>query len=211
MAKAVSPARSEDGPKGLADPYRCPSVTSSLRKAALTLTTTPNVLSPCRIAPRCWKAPSSTPASTRKQHLFATQFGAGSDRQVRCFEALHSAGALRQPLLFGDVSRVKSRLPKSALIRLLSDKIGDYLDLPEVREKLGVHKSVGKFSSCSNPVGAGFHLALDSTDQTWLYVGQLLERGVRVLNVSPLPLVLMLIWLTPIVCRYARLDLQSYR
>lgn len=64
------------------------------------------------------------------------------------------------------------------------DKIGDYLDLPDVRAKLGVDKSVGSFSSCSGPVGNAFHMALDSTDQTWLYVGQLLERNVRVLNVS---------------------------
>jgi hypothetical protein len=65
-----------------------------------------------------------------------------------------------------------------------SDKITDYLNLPDVRAKLGVDKSVGKFSSCSNPVGSAFHAALDSTDQTWLYVAQLLEREVRILNVS---------------------------
>jgi hypothetical protein len=66
-----------------------------------------------------------------------------------------------------------------------SDKITDYLNLPDVREKLGVDKSIGKFASCSNPVGRAFNAALDSTDQTWLYVAQLLEREVRVLNVSP--------------------------
>jgi len=65
-----------------------------------------------------------------------------------------------------------------------SDKITDYLNLPDVRAKLGVDKSVGKFSSCSTPVGHAFNAALDSTDQTWLYVAQLLEREVRVLNVS---------------------------
>jgi hypothetical protein len=65
-----------------------------------------------------------------------------------------------------------------------SDKITDYLNLPDVRAKLGVDKSVGKFASCSNPVGSAFHAALDSTDQTWLYVAQLLEREVRILNVS---------------------------
>lgn len=88
-----------------------------------------------------------------------------------------------------------------------SDKIGDYLDLPEVRAKLGVDKSVGKFASCSGPVGNAFHMALDSTDQTWLYVGQLLERGVRVLNVSYLLLKSDRIELTGTVRWYARLDL----
>jgi cathepsin A (carboxypeptidase C) len=65
-----------------------------------------------------------------------------------------------------------------------SDKIGAYLDLPDVREKLGVDKSVGHFSSCAWTVNAAFNGALDSTDQTWLYVAQLLERDVRILNVS---------------------------
>lgn len=65
-----------------------------------------------------------------------------------------------------------------------SDKIGAYLDLPDVREKLGVDKSVGHFSSCSGTVGLAFNGALDSTDQTWLYVAQLLEREVRILNAS---------------------------
>lgn len=66
----------------------------------------------------------------------------------------------------------------------IRDKITDYLNLPDVRAKLGVDKSIGKFASCSNPVGSAFHAALDSTDQTWLYVAQLLEREVRILNVS---------------------------
>ena len=65
-----------------------------------------------------------------------------------------------------------------------SDKITDYLNLPDVRAKLGVDKSVGKFSSCSNPVSGAFRADLDRSDQTWLYVAQLLERDVRILNVS---------------------------
>jgi cathepsin A (carboxypeptidase C) len=63
-----------------------------------------------------------------------------------------------------------------------SDKIGHYLDLPDVRAILGVDKSRGNFSSCDNTVGNNFNLALDRTGQTWLYVSALLERGVRVLS-----------------------------
>lgn len=33
-------------------------------------------------------------------------------------------------------------------------------------------------------VNMGFGLNLDATGKTWLYVANLLERGVRVLNVS---------------------------
>ncbi|EKD01679.1 hypothetical protein A1Q2_04050 [Trichosporon asahii var. asahii CBS 8904] len=57
-------------------------------------------------------------------------------------------------------------------------RINKYLDLPEVRKKLGVDKSVGDFASCNGQVGAAFNHALDNTGQTWLYVTQLLERGV---------------------------------
>lgn len=77
----------------------------------------------------------------------------------------------------------------------LSKRINKYLDLPEVRKKLGVDKSVGDFESCNGQVGAAFNYALDNTGQTWLYVTQLLERGIRVLNYagtldfSELPLV----------------------
>ena len=65
---------------------------------------------------------------------------------------------------------------------MLSNRIGDYLDLPDVRALLGVDESRGKFSSCDNKVGIDFALSLDRTGQTWLYVSALLERGVRVLS-----------------------------
>jgi cathepsin A (carboxypeptidase C) len=61
-------------------------------------------------------------------------------------------------------------------------KIGTYLNLPDVRKVLGVDKGTHKWESCDNAVGEGFHLNLDQVGQTWLYVSQLLERGVRILN-----------------------------
>lgn len=63
-------------------------------------------------------------------------------------------------------------------------KIGTYLNLKDVRETLGVSSDRHDWTSCDPSVGNAFHQALDSSGQTWLYVSQLLERGVRVLNVS---------------------------
>ncbi|WWC99367.1 hypothetical protein V866_006268 [Kwoniella sp. B9012] len=64
----------------------------------------------------------------------------------------------------------------------ITKKIQTYLDLPDVRETLGVDPHRGNWSSCDNDVGMRFSLSLDSTGQTWLYVAGLLERGIRVLN-----------------------------
>jgi hypothetical protein len=100
-----------------------------------------------------------------------------------CPRDVHS----RSCLIVCVTPRRKLLLNESSEADQISDKITDYLNLPDVRAKLGVDKSVGKFSSCSNPVGSAFHAALDSTDQTWLYVAQLLEREVRILNVSSEP------------------------
>ncbi|KAK8845458.1 hypothetical protein IAR55_006171 [Kwoniella newhampshirensis] len=79
---------------------------------------------------------------------------------------------------------------KSCTVEQLSDslcypvtkKITKYLDLPDVRKALGVDSTVGNYSSCNGPVGMNFALNLDLTGQTWLYVAQLLHRGIRVLN-----------------------------
>lgn len=83
-------------------------------------------------------------------------------------------------MLLRDVS--SSAPHRSVLVLIISDKIATYLDLPDVRSFLGVYKHAKAFHSCSNRVGNAFSRALDSTDQTWLYVTELLERGVRVLN-----------------------------
>ncbi|WVQ80388.1 hypothetical protein IAT38_002493 [Cryptococcus sp. DSM 104549] len=64
----------------------------------------------------------------------------------------------------------------------VTKKIKTYLDLPDVREALGVHKHRGNWSSCDEGVFTRFGQSLDSTGKTWLYVAGLLERGVRVLN-----------------------------
>jgi cathepsin A (carboxypeptidase C) len=65
---------------------------------------------------------------------------------------------------------------------IVSDRIGEYLDLPEVRSLIGVDKHRGKFHSCDNGVGVDFSMSQDSTGMTWLYITALLERGVRVLS-----------------------------
>ncbi|WWD22404.1 hypothetical protein CI109_106895 [Kwoniella shandongensis] len=64
----------------------------------------------------------------------------------------------------------------------ITKKINKYLDLPDVRAAIGVDKSVGNFTSCSNEVNQAFGASQDATGQTWLYVAQLLERGIRILN-----------------------------
>ncbi len=63
-----------------------------------------------------------------------------------------------------------------------SKKIAIYLDLSDVRETLGVSHKAGNWSSCDWVVNHAFSAAMDETAQTKLYVTQLLERGVRVLN-----------------------------
>ncbi|ODO01955.1 cathepsin A (carboxypeptidase C) [Cryptococcus wingfieldii CBS 7118] len=64
----------------------------------------------------------------------------------------------------------------------VTKRIGDYLNLPDVRRVLGVEEKKGKWESCDGPVFTAFNTNLDNTGQTWLYVSALLERGVRVLN-----------------------------
>ena len=64
----------------------------------------------------------------------------------------------------------------------VTDRIADYLDLPDVREKLGVESDAPGWASCDNGVGMRFGLSLDTVGKTWLHVIGLVERGVRVLN-----------------------------
>ncbi|KIM42877.1 hypothetical protein M413DRAFT_444511 [Hebeloma cylindrosporum] len=62
-----------------------------------------------------------------------------------------------------------------------SDVIKSYLDLPEIRELLGVETPYN-FSSCSFTVGQGFNAHMDKwAVHTQDYVANLLDRGVRVL------------------------------
>jgi len=60
-------------------------------------------------------------------------------------------------------------------------KIKTYLNLPDTRALLGIEGKAA-WEGCSESVGAAFMATLDPTGQTWLYVTELLERGVRVLN-----------------------------
>ncbi|WRT63688.1 uncharacterized protein IL334_000611 [Kwoniella shivajii] len=64
----------------------------------------------------------------------------------------------------------------------VTKRIGTYLNLPDVREILGVHPHRANWSAINEGVSRRFTQTLDITGQTWLYVAELLERGVRVLN-----------------------------
>lgn len=62
-----------------------------------------------------------------------------------------------------------------------NDAIKNYLDLPEIRELLGV-EIPGNFSPCSDVVGRNFNSHLDKwAVHTQDYVANLLDRGVRIL------------------------------
>ena len=59
--------------------------------------------------------------------------------------------------------------------------ITSFLDLPDVREALGIASHIGNFSSCSSDIGMDFGKHLDHLQLTKYYVEGLLERGIRVL------------------------------
>ena len=62
-------------------------------------------------------------------------------------------------------------------------EIVKYLNLNTTRSALGVSPTLShhKFSSCASDVGQRFGLSQDMFGLTYLYVGALLERGVKVL------------------------------
>lgn len=86
-------------------------------------------------------------------------------------------------MLFRDVSVLPVLSDWKRGLKQRSDKIRAYLDLPDVRETLGVEHISGNWSSCAPSVGRAFGASLDASAQTWIYVANLLERGIRVLNV----------------------------
>lgn len=51
-----------------------------------------------------------------------------------------------------------------------------------MRKVLGVDKDKGSYETCSWRVNGAFAAQLDNANPTWLYVSQLLERRIRVLN-----------------------------
>ncbi|CAD6587184.1 MAG: hypothetical protein TREMPRED_004679 [Tremellales sp. Tagirdzhanova-0007] len=57
-----------------------------------------------------------------------------------------------------------------------------YLDLQSTRTLLGIDPSSGNFSLIRYEINRLFVQALDSTHQTYYYVANLLERGIKVLN-----------------------------
>lgn len=63
------------------------------------------------------------------------------------------------------------------------EDVEKYLNLPDVQHKLGIPKGY-KYTMMTPELGARFFLQQDWTYKTWEYVAELLERGVRVLNVS---------------------------
>ena len=56
-----------------------------------------------------------------------------------------------------------------------------HLNLPEVRNTLGVDPAKGNFSAINYTIPNAFSAQMDDYEQTTLYVGALLERGIRVL------------------------------
>jgi cathepsin A (carboxypeptidase C) len=60
--------------------------------------------------------------------------------------------------------------------------MGTYLNLPSTRAMLGVDAAKPKWEGCNATVGEAFVASGDDVGKTWLYVTQLLERGVYVLN-----------------------------
>jgi len=63
--------------------------------------------------------------------------------------------------------------------------VEQYLNLESVREQLGVDRHVKHYEMSSHLVFRAFTAALDLSHQTYYYVANLLERGIRVLNVTP--------------------------
>jgi len=61
------------------------------------------------------------------------------------------------------------------------NKITTYLDQPHIRKVLGVDQSIGNYSPCSEKVGSSFGKHLDLLQPTYLYVGALLEREIKIL------------------------------
>ncbi|EIN13162.1 serine carboxypeptidase [Punctularia strigosozonata HHB-11173 SS5] len=81
-----------------------------------------------------------------------------------------------------DISKVCDGPLSETLCYPITKHISSFLDLPSVRDALGVDPAVtGNFTSCSSAVGAQFHGAMDMYRPTYLYVAALLERGVRAL------------------------------
>ncbi|EJD40580.1 serine carboxypeptidase [Auricularia subglabra TFB-10046 SS5] len=63
----------------------------------------------------------------------------------------------------------------------LTKNIRDFLDRPDVREQLGVDKSIGKFASCSPDVITAFREKQDNVKISDAYVAELLQRDLPVL------------------------------
>lgn len=80
-----------------------------------------------------------------------------------------------------DISRECEGPIEETLCYPITATIREYLNLPEVRSKLGVSPKVGRYYGCSNAVGQDFHSHADSMRYTAPYVEGLLERGVQVL------------------------------
>lgn len=59
--------------------------------------------------------------------------------------------------------------------------ITSFLDLPDVRETLGIAPHIGNFSACSIDVGTDFARNLDRLQLTKYFIEGLLERGIKVL------------------------------
>ncbi|KAG8791094.1 hypothetical protein FRC17_008802, partial [Serendipita sp. 399] len=80
-----------------------------------------------------------------------------------------------------DISKKCDGPIEETLCYPLTKYIGQYLNLPDTRRRLGVDGKVGEFRSCSDAVGEDFRTHLDEMRTTSTYVEGLLERGINVL------------------------------
>jgi hypothetical protein len=68
--------------------------------------------------------------------------------------------------------------------RVISVDVQTYLNLPSTQALLGVDKHIKHYEMSSRLVATNFVLQHDFSHQTYYYVANLLERGIKVLNVS---------------------------
>jgi len=81
-----------------------------------------------------------------------------------------------------DVSKACQGSIEDMLCYPVTKHISSYLSRPEVKQTLGVDPSITRnFTSCNGDVSMRFGLSRDGVRETYLWVGALLERSIKVL------------------------------